>query len=116
MNDRKIEQSDGRGIGWQQLLANSIEKFIPHEKEGYSLLRCPKFTKHKNLLTTELSQYSKSGTVVARFQVLQARRSWPTVTAADSETQCYYACPSDPPKSAVDLNDFAVKTFDCFLE
>ena len=33
MNDRKIERSDGRGFGRQQLLANSIEIFISHEKK-----------------------------------------------------------------------------------
>ena len=31
VNDRKIEQSDGRGFGRQQLLAHSIENFISHE-------------------------------------------------------------------------------------
>ena len=45
MTDRlgKIEQSNGRGFGWQQLLANSIqvENFISDETHSY-----PKFTKH----------------------------------------------------------------------
>ena len=36
MNDRKIERSDGRGFGRQQLLANSIENFISHEKKSDS--------------------------------------------------------------------------------
>ena len=36
MNDRKIERSDGRGFGRQQLLANSIEIFISHEKKSDS--------------------------------------------------------------------------------
>ena len=44
MTDRKIERSYGRCFGWQQLLANSIEIFISHEKK---VTRCgPKFTKH----------------------------------------------------------------------
>ena len=33
MTDRKIEQRYGRGFGWQQLLADSIEIFISHEKK-----------------------------------------------------------------------------------
>ena len=33
MTDRKIERSDGRCFGRQQLLANSIEIFISHEKK-----------------------------------------------------------------------------------
>ena len=33
MTDRKIEWSDGRCFGWQQLLANSIENFISHKKK-----------------------------------------------------------------------------------
>ena len=45
MNDRKIERSDGRGFGRQQLLANSIEIFISHEKKKVTR-RGPKFTKH----------------------------------------------------------------------
>ena len=36
MNDRKIEQSDGRCFGWQQLLAIFIEIFIAHEKKSDS--------------------------------------------------------------------------------
>ena len=36
MNDRKIERSYGRGFGRQQLLANSIEIFISHEKKSDS--------------------------------------------------------------------------------
>ena len=36
MNDRKIERSDGRGFGRQQLLANSIENCISLEKKGDS--------------------------------------------------------------------------------
>ena len=33
ITDRKIEQNDGRSFGRQQLLANSIEIFIPHKKK-----------------------------------------------------------------------------------
>ena len=32
LNDRKIERSDGRGLGRQQLLANSIEISFPMKK------------------------------------------------------------------------------------
>ena len=34
MNDRKIERSDGRCFGRQQLLADSIEILISHEKQN----------------------------------------------------------------------------------
>ena len=34
MTDRKIERSNGHNFGWQQLLANSIEIFIAHEKKS----------------------------------------------------------------------------------
>ena len=36
LNNRKIEQSNGRCFDWQQLLANSIEFFISHEKSDLS--------------------------------------------------------------------------------
>ena len=42
MNDRKIEQCDGRCFGRQQLLANSIENFISH----FLTHCCPISTKH----------------------------------------------------------------------
>ena len=45
MTDRKIERSDGRCFGRQQLLADSIEILISYEKK--KVIRCcPKFTKH----------------------------------------------------------------------
>ena len=43
MNDCKIEQSDGRCSGWQQLFANSMENFISHEKNHCR--HCQIFTK-----------------------------------------------------------------------
>ena len=42
MNDRKIKQSNERGFGWEQLLANNIENFISHQKINS---HCPKLTK-----------------------------------------------------------------------
>ena len=45
MADRKIERSDGRGFGRQQLLANAIKNFTPHMKKKVTR-RSPKFTKH----------------------------------------------------------------------
>ena len=44
MDDRKIERSDGRCIGLQQLLANSIENFISIEKKVTCSI--PIFTRH----------------------------------------------------------------------
>ena len=47
MNDRKIERSDGRCFGRQQLFANCIENFISHEKKVTRHgTRGPIFTKH----------------------------------------------------------------------
>ena len=47
MTDWKIDLSDGRYFGQQQLLANSNKNFISHEKKVAR--RGPKFTKHLNL-------------------------------------------------------------------
>ena len=57
MTDRKIELSSGRGFGLQQLLANSIEIFISHEKKQW-LVAALNLQSIKILLTLELSQYS----------------------------------------------------------
>ena len=51
--DRKIEQSDWRCFGQQQILANSIEKFISHETRLLQSIN--------TFSTLELSQYRKSG-------------------------------------------------------
>ena len=48
ITDRKIERSYGRCFARQQLLANSIQNFISHEKKNAS--SSPKFTKHQNLV------------------------------------------------------------------
>ena len=55
MTDRKSERRDGRCFGRPQLLANSIEIFISHEKKGDQSI--------KTLLTLELGQYRKSGSM-----------------------------------------------------
>ena len=71
MTDRKIERSDGRCFGRQQLLANSIEIFISHDNNLNKWL------------------------VAARnFQ------SPPAETAADSETPCVCARRSDTRKQS----------------
>ena len=57
MTNRKIERSYGRCFGWQQLLTNSIENFISHEKKSDLLL--PKIYKALNLVeswTVSVSQ------------------------------------------------------------
>ena len=89
MNDRKIERSDGRGFGRQQLLANSIEIFISHEKKKW-LVAARNLQSIKTLLTLELSQYCKSGSMFSSSE--------PAATAADSQTPCVCARPTDPPK------------------
>ena len=83
MTDRKIERSDGHCFDWQQLLADSIEIFISHEKKKWLVAA-------QNL--------QGIARVVAYF--LQASRSRPAATAADSETPCVCARPSDPRKQS----------------
>ena len=93
MTDRKIERSDGRCFGRQQLLANSIEFFISHEKKVTR--QCPKFT---TLLTLELSQYCKSGSMFSSSE--------PAATAADLKSPCVrpaQAEESGPKSLAVDF-------------
>ena len=70
MTDRKIEQRNGHGFGWQQLLANSIEIFISHEKK--SDLSRPKFYE-AYFLTLELSQCRKSGSMFSSSEQVAAR-------------------------------------------
>ena len=72
MNDRKIERSDGRGFGRQQLLANSIEIFISHEKKKW-LVAARNLQSIKTLLTLELSQYRKSGSMFSSSEPVAAR-------------------------------------------
>ena len=55
MDHRKIERSDERCFGRQQLLANYIQNFISHEKKARYLQSV------KNFLTLELIQYCNSG-------------------------------------------------------
>ena len=92
---RKMEQSDGRGFGRLQLLANSIEIFILYGTESASSPSSrPEI--YKALKPCWLSKWVSISREVARFS--QASRSRPAATAADSETPCVYARPSDPRK------------------
>ena len=99
MTDRKIERSDGRCFDWQQLLANSIEIFISHEKKSDSSR--PEI--YKALKPYWLLNWVSITRVVACFP--QASRSRPAATAADSETPCVCACPSDPRKQSRSLGE-----------
>ena len=92
MNDRKIERSDGHDFDRQQLLAYSIENFISHEKKSDSTR--PDI--YKAFKPFWLSNWVSIARVVARFP--QASLSRPAATAADLETPCVCARPSDPPK------------------
>ena len=68
MNDRKIERSDGRCLGWQQLLAYSIEiSFHMKEKVTRQLQSI------KTLLALELSQYRESGSMFSSSEPVAAR-------------------------------------------
>ena len=62
MTDRKIEQSYWHSLGRQQLLANSI-KISFHTKKSESI---------KILLTLELSQYRKSGSIFSSSEPVAA--------------------------------------------
>ena len=52
MNDQKIEQSNERRFGLQQVLAKSIEKL-------YLMRADPKFTKHQNLFDSQTKSVSQ---------------------------------------------------------
>ena len=69
MNDRKIERSDGRGFGQQQLLTDSMEISFPMKKKSAVTARY--IQSIKTLLTVELSQ-------VARFPQASPQRLPPT--------------------------------------
>ena len=88
ITDRKIERSDRRCFGQQQLLAHSIEIFISHEKKVDSL----RPEKYKALRPCWLLNWFSIARVVTCFP----QESWsrPAATAADSETPCFCACPS----------------------
>ena len=75
MTNRKIEQRDGSSFGQQQLLANSIENFILHEKKLTCSQKCQSI---KTLLTLELSQYHTSGSMFSSSKQVAL-----AVTAAD---------------------------------
>ena len=90
MTYREIERSDGRCFGRQQLLANSIEIFISHEKKKW-LFAARNLQSIKTLLTLNWVSIVR---VVTCFS--QASRSVPAATAVDSETPFICACPSYP--------------------
>ena len=92
MNDWKIERSNGRCFGLQQLrlLADSIENFISHEKES-DLLR-PDI--YKALKPFWNSNWVSITRVISSSKQVTAS----TVTAADLETPCVWSCLSDLPK------------------
>ena len=71
-------------------------KFLFHMKKEKVTRRCPKFTKHWNLVDS----WTES-VVVACFP--QGSLSLPAATAAESETHCVCARPSDPRKQSSDL-------------
>ena len=76
MTDRKIERSNGRCFGRQQLLANSIEIFISHEKITW-LVAARNLQSIKTSLNLGLSQYRKSGSMFSSSEPLL-----PAATAA----------------------------------
>ena len=71
MNDRKIERSDGRGFGRQQLPADSNGHSISNEKK--SVVTARYLQSIKTFLTIELSQYRKSGSMFSSSEPVAAR-------------------------------------------
>ena len=119
MNDCKIEQSYRHCFGQQQLLANSIENFISHEKKKLlvGVVAAQYLQSIKTFLTVELSQYSKSGSTFSSSE--------PVAVSSNCSRIANVMClctPFQPTKAVPQLGpkslaiDFAVKSFDCLLE
>ena len=98
-----------------QLLANSIKKFIPHEKSvTFQCCHCLDFTDHKPFLTLELIQYCKSDSTF----FLSGQVATSSDCSRLGNTLCFH-CPVRPAQAVLELClaiDFAVKTFYCLLE
>ena len=92
MTDRKIERGDGRCFGRQRFLANSIEKKILHEKKSDSS-QAEIYKQLKPFWLLNWVRYRKSGNTFSSSELLAVSR-----TAADWETPCVCARPSNPPK------------------
>ena len=71
MNDHKIEGSDGRGFGRQQLLAHSIGNCISDKKKSFVTARY--LQSIKTFLIVELSQYSKRGSTFSSSEQVEER-------------------------------------------
>ena len=95
MTDRKIEQSNGRCFGRQQLLADSIKIFHFHLKQKVTC-SSQEFTKHQNLVDS--LNWVRIARVVASFH--QASWTLPAATAAHSETPYVCVCQSNPRKQS----------------
>ena len=70
MTDRRIERSDGRCFGWQQLLANF------HIEKTKWLVVAQNLQSIKTLLTLELSQYCKSGSMFSSSEPVASSSDW----------------------------------------
>ena len=70
ITDGKIERSDGRGFGRQQLPADSNGHSISNEKN--SVVTARYLQSIKTLLTLELSQYRKSGSTFSSSEQVAA--------------------------------------------
>ena len=68
--DRKVERSYACGVGWQQLLTDSIEIFISHDEKKVTC--CCQKQSIKTLLTLELSQYRKRGSMFSSSKQVAA--------------------------------------------
>ena len=90
MNDHKVERSDSRCFGRQKRLAYSMEISFPLKTK--TIVTARYLQSIKTFLNVELSQFRKSGSSFSSSE--------PAATAADSETPCVCARPSDHPSCA----------------
>ena len=118
MTDRKIERSDGRCFGRQQLLADSIEiSFHMNRKSDSS--RPDIYKALKLFLTVEVSQYRKIGSIFSSSEPVDARSDCSRLgnpLCLCSPVRPAKAVPEHCPKSLAPRAIFAVKSFDCLLK
>ena len=91
MTDRKIERSYGCSFGQHQLVADSMENFVSHEKKKWlvAVWNLQSIKTLFKLLTLELSQYRKSDSIFSSRE--------PVTASSDCSRlrSCVCACPSD---------------------
>ena len=113
MNDSKIERSNGRCFGRQQLLVDSIGISFPIKfpRKKKSVVTARYLQSIEFFLTVELSQYSKSGSTFSSSEQGAASSDCHRLGNALCLCSPVQTEPERSPKSlAIDI---AVKSFDC---